>query len=133
MKIKILLFCVLALSACGQGSDGQAVDTTLTVESQMVWPKLEAVDPAPAIIGEKLTIVGIGGYQQFETEAGIGYDESFRTFQLFLDGEEFGEIGCTVNRCEGEIIIPAELESGEYELSVEGGSKITLHLLQPEQ
>ena len=130
MKIKILLCCVLALAACSQEPDDLVENATPTGEPQMIWPQLEIVDPSPALIGEKLTIVGRGGYLQIETEAGIGYDESYRTFPMFLDREEFGELGCFVNRCEGEMIIPLDLEPGEYELSVEGGSSITIEVAE---
>jgi hypothetical protein len=84
------------------------------------------VDPSPAIIGQEVKIVGRGGYQELETEAGTGYDESYRTFQLFLDNEAIGEIGCYVNRCEAELTLPIDLEPGQHELSVEGGSSITI-------
>ena len=130
MKTKILLCCFLALAACAQEPDGKVDDATPSTESQMIWPQLETVEPSVAAIGEEILIVGNGGYLQFESEAAIGYDESYRTFQLYLDGEEIGKLGCFVNRCEGEIIVPNELEPGKYELSVEGGSSITIDITE---
>jgi hypothetical protein len=96
----------------------------------MVWPQLVSVESSPALTGGKLVIVGHGGYLQFETETGIEYDESSRSFQLFLDGKEIGEIICFVNRCEGEIVVPIELEAGEYELSAEGGSILLIDIAE---
>ena len=130
MKIKILLCCFLALAACANEPDRQVDDATPSTESQMIWPQLETVEPSAAAIGEEIVIVGNGGYLQFESEAGIGYNESYRTFQLYLDGEEIGELKCFVNRCEGEIIIPSGLDPGEYELSVEGGSSIIINVAE---
>jgi hypothetical protein len=126
MRSMVLLVFIIALAACTQE---QADSPTRTAVPQTVWPQLELIDPSPAIIGEKVTVVGRGGYLEIETEAGIGYDESSRSFQLYLVGDEVGEIVCFVNRCEGEIVIPAELVSGKYELSAEGGSNLTIDVI----
>lgn len=130
LRIRALLFCVLALSACGRNLQGPSEDIAEANLSEMVWPQLERVEPSPAVIGEKLVIVGRGGYVKIETEAESGYNESYRTFPLYLDSQELGELGCFVNRCEGEIIIPSDLGPGEYELSVQGGSGITISVAE---
>lgn len=126
--IPILLFCTLVIAGCGGDGEGQTEESppiVKTTEFDVEWPTLETVEPSPAIIGQEVKIVGRGGYQEINTEAGIGYDESFRTFQLYLDNEAIGEIGCYVNRCEAELNLPIDLEPGQHELSVEGGSSIT--------
>ncbi len=123
----LLLAGTTTLAGCSPGS---ASESTQTPEPQTIWPQLQRIEPSPAIIGEKLLVVGSGGYIQFESEGIIGYDESFRTFTLTLNEEEIGEIGCYVNRCEGEIIIPATLAVGSHELAVEGGSMLTIEVVQ---
>lgn len=127
MRSKVLLVFIIALAACTRE---EADNPTRTAEPETVWPQLELIDPSPAVIGEKVTVVGRGGYLQIETEAGIGYDESSRSFQLYLEGDEVSEIVCFVNRCEGEIVIPVELASGKYEISVEGGSSLTIDVVE---
>ena len=127
--ILILLFCTLVIAGCsGEVEDQteQSPPIVKTTEFDMEWPTLETVDPSPAIIGQEVKIVGRGGYQEIETEAGTGYDESYRTFQLYLDDDLIGEIGCYVNRCEAEFTLPIDLEPGQHEFSVEGGSSITI-------
>jgi hypothetical protein len=129
LLIPILLSCALAIDGCSGDVEvprEEAPPTVETTELDMEWPTLEKVDPSPAIIGQEVKIVGRGGYQEIETEAGTGYDESYRTFQLYLDDEAIGEIGCYVNRCEAELILPIDLEPGQHEFSVEGGSSITI-------
>ena len=129
----------LGLIACSQttgtetptseGDIPTPAEATLAVTSlgsEIFWPLLEAVEPSPATIGAELRIIGQGGYRLFESEGGGGYDESYREFRLFLEGEEIGKLGCYVNRCEGEIVLPADLNPGKYELSVEGGSRLTI-------
>jgi hypothetical protein len=120
---------MLAIAGCSDDAITETQVAPQIVEltaSGMKWPTLVQVDPSPAIIGQEVKIVGRGGYQEIETEAGIGYDESYRTFRLYLDQEPIGEIGCFVNRCEAELTLPGDLEPGKYELSVEGGSSITI-------
>jgi hypothetical protein len=129
LSIPILLTCTLAIAGC---SDDVIVETRVAppiVEPtafDLEWPTLEQVDPSPAIIGQEVKIVGRGGYQEIETEAGIGYDESYRTFQLYLDDEAIGEIGCYVNRCEAELTLPSDVAPGQHVLSVEGGSSLII-------
>jgi hypothetical protein len=129
IRVLILLSCAFVIAGCGGKVDLPTVDPSPTIESlefDIVWPTLEMVEPSPVIIGQEMKIIGRGGYHEIETEAGIGYDESFRTFQVYLNDEPIGEIGCFVNRCEAEIKLPGELLPGQYELSVEGGSSIMI-------
>ncbi len=91
--------------------------------AEMVWPTLLNADPEVARPGQRVEILGQGGYL-FTPPS--GYDESARGFEIYFDGELAGEISCYVNRCEGEVTVPAGVYEGRHAITSEGGSVLEL-------
>ena len=97
-----------------------------TLVETMVWPSLNAVEPAIASTQSEVTVTGSGGYIRFNG----GYNESARSFQLFFDGEPVeSSFGCYVNFCQGTFTAPADTSAGAHEVSVEGGAMIAIEIL----
>jgi hypothetical protein len=128
----VALSSLILLAACRgeSGTEPTALPyAERTEEGKVVWPEFDSIEPAQTVGGSKLSIEGHGGYVQREVEGSTMYDETYRTFKLYLDGEEIGIFACFVNRCEGEVVIPAGTESGEHEISVEGGAIIQIEII----
>ena len=93
----------------------------------VVWPVLTELQPPQAAFGEQVHLIGRGGYLFYPDG---GYDESYRTFEIYLDGEPTGSIGCYVNHCEGDFAVPVDALPGPHEVSAEGGSRLSLQILE---
>ncbi|HEX9990779.1 MAG TPA: hypothetical protein VGE45_20165 [Chloroflexia bacterium] len=91
----------------------------------IVWPKLDKLEPDRARPGVTVRVTGTGGYL---LPHGGGYDESYRTFIMYLDGRKISSIGCYVNHCEGKFVVPDFASTGAHEVSVEGGSSLMLQI-----
>jgi hypothetical protein len=91
----------------------------------LVWPKLEKLEPDRARPGVAVRVTGREGYLLLP---GGGYDESYRTFIMYLDGRKISTIECYVNHCEGKFVVPDYASTGAHEVSVEGGSSLTLQI-----
>jgi hypothetical protein len=91
-----------------------------------VSPQLYEVQPAEAVPGDEITVIGSGGY--FRDNCG-GYNESSRTFQLYFDDELGGTLVCYVNHCEAKLTIPAGASPGLHCISVaEAGCDIDIQV-----
>lgn len=91
----------------------------------IVWPKLDKLEPDRARPGVTVRVTGRGGYLLLH---GGGYDESYRTFTMYLDGRKLSSIECYVNHCEGKFVVPDFASAGAHEVSVEGGSTLILQI-----
>jgi hypothetical protein len=91
----------------------------------IVWPKLEKLEPDRARPGVTVRVTGREGYLLLP---GGGYDESYRTFIMYLDGRKISTIECYVNHCEGKFVVPDFASMGAHEVSVEGGSTLMLQI-----
>ena len=93
----------------------------------VVWPILTELQPAQALPGEQVRVMGSGGYL---VDSQGGYHESYRTFALYFDGQEVSVVGCYVNWCEGELIVPTSALSGAHQISTEGGSHLAVQVIE---
>ena len=93
----------------------------------MVWPMLNSVEPQEISAGEVVTITGNGGYLFYPPS---GYDESSRSFDLVFNSEVISTIGCYVNYCQGNLLVPADAEAGVHLISAQGGSTIGITITQ---
>jgi hypothetical protein len=93
--------------------------------AEIVWPRLGEVQPPQIQPGGEVTVLGSGGYIRCGSGA---YNESARSFQLFLGGEPASSIGCYVNRCEGTLVVPMTATAGTHVIAVEGGSTISVEV-----
>jgi len=93
----------------------------------VVWPTLTELQPAQTLPGERVRVIGSGGYL---VDSQGGYNESYRTFTLYFDDEEVSAVGCYVNRCEGELIVPTSALSGTHQISTEGGSHLAVQVIE---
>jgi hypothetical protein len=91
----------------------------------IVWPKLDKLEPDRARPGVTVRVTGTGGYLLLHSG---GYDESYRTFIMYLDGRKISTIECYVNHCEGKFVVPDFASTGAHEVSVEGGSSLILQI-----
>jgi hypothetical protein len=78
--------------------------------------------------GSEVRVIASGGYLRWDDGCAQGYDESARSFSLYLDDRQVGSISCYVNRCEGKVTLAADVPPGEHVLSVEGGSSLPLQV-----
>ncbi len=126
------LACVIFFAACSGNSAHEITALPLgqpTEATKIVWPEFDSVEPVRAAEGTTVTIQGRGGYLVPGVEGSTMYDESYREFKLFFDDEEIGDLGCFVNRCEGEFVIPSGVELGEHVISIEGGAAIQIEII----
>jgi hypothetical protein len=97
-----------------------------TPQSTLVPPTLLQVEPPQVIPGEQVRVIGKDGYLFIPPN---GYNESARDFPIYFDNKPIGSISCYVNHCEGKISIPQDAMPGAHQISVEGGSHISLQLV----
>ena len=96
-------------------------------QAEIIWPQLEAVQPAQAVSGAEVRITASGGYT---LECDSFYNESHRVFDVFIDQEPFGTISCMSNHCEASLRIPENAAPGVHTITVAGGSQIEIEILE---
>jgi hypothetical protein len=106
-----------AVSGCGEGEG-----------TEVVWPRLNELQPDRAAPGGAIKVLGSGGYIRCGES---GYNESARSFQLSFDQAPVAQLGCYVNHCQVEFTVPAGTTPGLHTLSVEGGSERSVEIIQP--
>ncbi len=79
-------------------------------------PRIVDVQPSPIRPGSQITITGTGGYIQ---DSCGGYNESARTFNLFLDNELVSDLLCYVNQCKLTIYLADMITTGSHCLSTQ--------------
>jgi hypothetical protein len=99
-----------------------------TEDAETVWPELIDIQPAQVTPGDKVEINAMGGYLYWNNECGTRWDESARTFQLYLDDTPVSSILCYVNYCEADLTVPGDVPSGTHTISVEGGSSLSIEV-----
>lgn len=78
---------------------------------ETVLPELVDVQPTPVQSGTEIKLMGFGGF--LKDNCG-GYNESARSFPLYLDHDLIGEVSCYVNRCQATVTIPPQTPPGTY-------------------
>ncbi len=91
------------------------VETPACTE-KMVLPVITDIKPTPVLPGSEITIAGRGGYIQ---DSCGGYNESARSFKLYLDKEPVDDLVCYVNHCEVKIKLADSITLGEHCLSTQ--------------
>jgi hypothetical protein len=84
-----------------------------------VFPKITQVQPPQITPGAEILLVASGGYLK---DSCGGYNESARTYPVYLDDEPAGELQCYVNHCEGKLRLPERTGVGRHCLGVQKGS-----------
>lgn len=97
------------------------VNPTLFVETaqcaeKTITPIITDIQPSQVSPGSEITIIGTGGYIQ---DSCGGFNESARTFKLYLDNESVGDLLCYVNHCEVKIDLADTIASGLHCLSTQ--------------
>jgi len=92
-----------------------AVDTPQCTE-KTIPPTITDVQPSDGLPGSEITIIGTGGYIQ---DSCGGFNESARTFKLYLDNETVGDLLCYVNHCEAGIHLADTIVPGRHCLSTQ--------------
>lgn len=100
-----------------------------------ILPNLLRLRPNMITPGDDIEIEGSGGNIQLMTADGsrIGYIEKSTNFPVFLAGQPIGTINCFVNTCLGTVTIPQDTPPGNHQVSVEGGSSLTVTVLEGPQ
>ena len=83
---------------------------------KLVFPIIAEVQPSPALPGSEITITGTGGHIQ---DSCGGFNESARSFRLYLDKELVGDLVCYANRCETKIKLASSIPAGVHCLSTQ--------------
>ena len=83
---------------------------------ELVPPNITEVQPARGVPGGEIKVIGSGGYVM--DSCGF-YNESARTFDLYLDNELAGELSCYVNYCQGKKTLLSAITPGTHCLSVQ--------------
>ncbi len=89
------------------------VETPACTE-KMVPPVITGIQPSPVLPGSEITIMGRGGFLQ---DSCGGFNESARSFNLYLDDEPVGDLQCYVNHCETKIKLSGSITVAEHCLS----------------
>jgi len=98
------------------GVPPSSVTETVQCLEELVPLTITEVQPAQGAPGSEIKVIGSGGYIR---DACGGYNESARTFQLYLDNELVGELLCYVNHCEGKITLSSAITPGSHCLSAQ--------------
>ncbi len=117
----------VVLAACGPRVSASPVATlapyggaeTPDCAPQEILPKITEVQPAKITPGSEVTVIASGGY--FKHDCG-GFDESARTYQLYLDNEPAADLLCYVNHCEARFKLPERAGVGTHCLGVQKGT-----------
>ncbi len=91
------------------------VEPTVCAE-KIVLPVITEIQPSPVLPGSEITVMGRGGYIQ---DSCGGYNESARSFKLYLDDEPVGDLQCYVNHCETKIKLAGSITLAEHCLSTQ--------------
>jgi hypothetical protein len=118
---------MLLLAACAPGKPAAPVatlapfhdDATPNCVSQEIVPTITEVQPARITPGSEVTLVASGGYLK---DSCGGYNESDRTYQVYLDDEPAAELLCYVHRCESRFKLPERAGVGRHCLGVQKGT-----------
>ncbi len=86
---------------------------------KMVLPVITEIQATPVLPGSEITITGRGGYIQ---DSCGGFNESARSFKLYLDDEPVGDLQCYVNHCETKIKLAGSITLAEHCLSTQQGT-----------
>lgn len=124
-----IVMAILMAMGCSQPSPTAPLAPTSDCsqgEAEIIWPKLEAVQPEQAFSGAEVRITASGGYM---LECDSFYNESHRVFDVFIDQEPFGTISCMSNHCEASLSIPDNVAPGKHTIMVAGGSQIEIEIL----
>lgn len=81
-----------------------------------IHPTITDLQPSQVVPGSEITIIGTGGYVQ---DSCGGFNESARTFKLYLDDETVGDLLCYVNHCEAKIELADTVAAGLHCLSTQ--------------
>ncbi len=84
-----------------------------------VLPGITEISPARGVAGSPLKVLGSGGFTQDDCDA---YNESAKTFPLYLDDAPVGELNCYVNHCEGTFTLDANTSAGTHCLAMKKGA-----------
>ena len=97
-----------------------------------VPPSLSKVEPGEVVPGGKVQIEGVGGYLELRSldNSVTGSIETPTIFALFFDDEPIGAIGCAGRSCRGTLTVPRETAPGRHEISVDGGSSLSLTVVE---
>ncbi len=100
-------------------AQGTSINPTPPVETpacteKMVLPVITEIQPSPVQAGSEITVTGRGGYIQ---DSCGGFNESARSFKLYLDDEPVGDLQCYVNHCETKIKLSGSITVAEHCLS----------------
>ena len=125
-----MITTILVAVGCSQISPTASLAPTSDCsqgEAEIIWPKLEAVQPAQAASGAEVRITASGGYT---LECDSFYDESHRDFDVIFNQELFGTISCMSNHCEALLSLPDNVAPGVHTIMVAGGSQIEIEILE---
>jgi hypothetical protein len=125
-----IVMAILMAVGCSQPSPTAPLAPTSDCsqgKAEIIWPKLEAVQPEQAFSGAEVRITASGGYM---LECDSFYNESHRVFDVFIDQEPFGTISCMSNHCEVLLSLPDNMATGVYTIMVAGGSQIEIEILE---
>jgi acetyl esterase/lipase len=128
VRFVCLALTLFALAACARIGNlpVRATPTsvpTLPPQETSVPVTLTELNPAQAMPGDRVHVIGKGG---FAFTPPSGYNESARNFQMYFDGKPAGTLSCMLNHCEGDVSIPVDAAPGAHAISVEGDVRITI-------
>ena len=98
-------------------------------------PRLLRLKPTEVEPGGEIEIEGSGGHIELRTADGsvLGFIETATDFSVFLGGQLIGYINCFVNTCRGTVPVPQDTLPGTHQITVEGGSNLTLTVIEDSQ
>ena len=127
LLVLALLTTMLFVGSATSTETGNLVATPTNPGPILVWPTLETLQPAQTAPGNEILVTGWGGYWFLPPG---GYIESYRTFELYFDSQPLSTIGCYVNYCQGNLVVPPNAALGTHSVSTEGGSMLVLTVVE---
>lgn len=126
LSARILHGCAsLTLPACMAAMSGSVL--AQTAPDPLVYPTLTS-ESASGDPGSEVGFDGTGGYS---FDASGAPDYSPRSFRLYFDGEQAGDMECSDDVCTGTARFPDDATPGTHHVSVDGGSRIEVAVTEP--
>ncbi len=122
----VLSLALILLAACTPRPTPQPLKLvefpgtpTPTCDRMEVLPQITSVQPDDLKAGVEVKVSARGGY--FQDTCGA-YDESARTYQIYVDDEPVADLQCYVNHCEGKFVLAQSVTPGVHCMGVQKGT-----------
>ena len=126
LSLHYLTLAILLIGCSSSNHEKDPTDiSTKEIPNQIVWPVLTKVESYSLTAGSSVTIYGTHGYV---IENGAEVTNLSKSFDIMLDAKKAGAIICLEKSCEGNFIVPTNVQIGSHLITTDGGSKLSINV-----